>query len=193
MDNFSIKDDLHYVGWVDVYKQYPDGSEYLVYSDHNIVTSGMGVTLASLFASEIQSVEDFKIDRFQIGVSGTSTDDEVVTRSALISPWAAGDYGVNTTLSLYSNNIWERGTLTAQVFAAIPSQNIVKAASDKVTFVIVLDENTGNGQNVNEVGLLSRNPLDLSPEGSVLCAYKYIPTIVKGSAFSLVIKWTIQF
>jgi hypothetical protein len=153
----------------------------------------MGVTLASLFASEIQSVEDFKIDRFQIGVSGTSTDDEVVTRSALISPLAAGDYGVNTTLSLYSNNIWERGTLTAQVFAAIPSQNIVKAASDKVTFVIVLDENTGNGQNVNEVGLLSRNPMDLSPEGSVLCAYKYIPTIVKGSAFSLVIKWTIQF
>jgi hypothetical protein len=184
------EDRLEYSGWVDVFKRFSDGSEEMVYSEHNVVTSGMGVTLGSLFASQGQYIDDFKIDRFQVG-DGNGT--EVDTRSSLDAPFITSEYGAGSPLSLISSNVWERGATTSQIFAKIAPQNILKTGNNKVTFLLVLDENTANGQDINEFGLFSSNPLGLSPQGSLLCAFKSIATISKSSAFSLIIKWTIQF
>ena len=56
-------------GYLEIYKAYPDGETTCVYADHNVICSGMGVTLAELFnASAGSTIADYKIDLFQVGV-----------------------------------------------------------------------------------------------------------------------------
>ena len=66
-------DVLNVSGHLQIYKVYKDGTEEKVYDDHNVVTSGMGVGLAMLFAGQGDTnIEDFQIRYFQVG-SGAAT------------------------------------------------------------------------------------------------------------------------
>jgi hypothetical protein len=74
---------------------------------------------------------------------------------------------------------------------------INKPAPDQVQFIIDIDTDTANGEDISEVGLFARDPYDKKTsggtEGSLLCAYRYIPAITKSASFALTFKWTIEF
>ena len=72
MKNFT--EELGINGHLTIIKQYNDGQEEVVFDDHNIIVSGMGVGLSYMFTgSGSNSVLDYQIDRFQVGVSGPPT------------------------------------------------------------------------------------------------------------------------
>ena len=69
MKNFT--EELGINGHLTIIKRFTDGQEEVVFDDHNIIVSGMGVGLTYMFTgSGSNSVLDYQIDRFQIGVSG---------------------------------------------------------------------------------------------------------------------------
>ena len=46
----NIRERFDASGYLEVWKVYDDGTKELHFSDHNVITSGMGVGLAYLFA-----------------------------------------------------------------------------------------------------------------------------------------------
>ena len=66
-----LEEDVKLSGHLQIAKVYSDGTEELVFDDHNVIVSGMGVGLSYLFtAGGSDNLLDFQIDRFQVGVSG---------------------------------------------------------------------------------------------------------------------------
>ena len=69
MKNFA--EDMGITGHLTIIRQWNDGEEEVLLDDSNIIVSGMGVGLSYLFTgSGSDSVLDYQIDRFQVGVSG---------------------------------------------------------------------------------------------------------------------------
>ena len=61
------KDTISPVGNLEVWKVYPDGEEELHFSDHNVITSGMGVGLGLLYAgSGAGDITNFQVRYFQL-------------------------------------------------------------------------------------------------------------------------------
>ena len=66
--------DIAPTGHLKIIKVFNDGSEEVYFDDSNIIVSGMGVALSYLFAgSGSTTITDYHIDKFQLGVSGTSS------------------------------------------------------------------------------------------------------------------------
>lgn len=200
----NILEYLNVRGHVTVHKVLDNGDEELIYDDHNVIVSGMGLALASFFGlSGATSILDYQIDRFQVGVSGV-TANEVSTTNALTGPLSSsfeytGEFGDILTVSanqfagsFISNTVW---------YGKIPAHNMTRINDRSVRYTITLDKSscndlTRNGisANINELGLFMKNPLNILPNGApVLVAYKVISNIRKTEDFGLIFRWTITF
>lgn len=192
MFNFLDYSDIK--GHLQIAKVYKDQSEEIIFDDHNIIVSGMGVGLALMFAgSATNSILDYQITHFQVGVSG-GANLEVSTTYQLSSPLTASQYGANSVLAIATLDQIVNGSVqTNKTFLAIPFNNITRVTDSSVRFSLLLDENTANNISVNEVGLFMRNPLNRSTPACILVAYRSHTTIPKTSDYSIIYRWTIQF
>lgn len=200
----NIFDYLNVKGHVTAHKVYNDGREELIYDDHNVIVSGMGVGLSCFFAlSGSTSILDYQIDRFQIGVSGV-TANEVSTTNQLSMPLSSSEEYIGATGDLLtaSGNQFA-GNLIAGTrwYARIPAHNITRINERSVRYSIVIDKDscnnlTRNGQPayINELGLFMRNPLSIVPHiAPIMVAYKVVSNIRKTDEFGLIFRWTLTF
>lgn len=193
---------LNITGHLEIYKQYKDGTTELVFDDPNVITKGMGIGLSFLFtASGSNSILDYRIDRFQLGVSGASSLQVSSTQTLSGALSSYEEYGTETDLVLATNNLIASGSdLSGQVFALVPKYHIAKIGKSSVRYTLIVDEDTcnnitRNSQTVypNEVGLFMKNPTGSANDRSILVAYRYFGEIQKTEEFSLIFRWTINF
>lgn len=201
--NLSLMEDLDIKGHLTISKIYRNGNEEVIFDDHNIIVSGMGVALAHLFAlSGSDSILDYQIDRFQVGVSG-GTALELSSTNALSGPLISfAEYGIDSnTLAASAYQILNNSIVNVTKFyGLIPQQNITRIDANTVRYTIVLDEDSCNniqrgGANkpLNEVGLFIKNIKNNLIDAPILVAYRYFNDIQKTSDFSLVFRWSINF
>jgi hypothetical protein len=173
-------EDLGINGHLTISKLFKDGSEELIFDDHNIIVSGMGVGLAYLFAGlGSTKVTDFHLDRVQFGVSGNSSL-ETSTTFQLSGPLSSlAEYGVNADQSVITSNQLANGSiLSNKLFIKLPRSKVTRIRSNKP---------------LNEIGLFMKNPQGSATDASLLVAYRYFSDILKTEDFSLVFRWTINF
>jgi len=185
-------------GHLQIIKIYKDGTEEKVYDDHNVITSGMGVGLAMLFAGQgDNSVEDFQIRYFQVG-SGAATSYDYSQYALEGYQKLTAEYGSNVVLSQHDRMKPGGGPSTAtEIFMLIPDNVIKKSSPTSVTYVLYLPEDVSFNQDVTEIGLFMSNPLAVLISGqtrrSPLVAYRQFNSITKTAEFSLVFKWKLSF
>lgn len=190
-----LQDGRNPKGELEIYKKFSDGTSEMVYSDHNVITSGMGVCWGLFFAGSGSTViSDFQIRYFQVGTGGSSvisTYDK--SQVELVSRLTAAEYGGVSPILISNHRRLIPHTLSVQLqdFIYIPDSLIKRSGVNSVTYILTLDENTANGNILNEIGLYVDNPRAQSPKQSILVAYKPFTDIPKTEEFSLVFKWTI--
>ena len=199
----SLLEQLGIKGHLTISKSFRDGREEVIFDDHNIIVSGMGVALAHLFAvSGSDSILDYQIDRFQIGVGG-GVAREVTSTYELSSPVSSfAEYGLNSyVLAASAHQIKNNSVVTNPVFyGIIPEQHITRTNENTVRYTIVLDElacnnltRSGSNAFLNEIGLFVKNIKGANPRAPILVAYRYFGDIRKTENFSLVFRWSISF
>ena len=189
MASQSLLERLNPKGYLEIIKRYNDGTSEVVMSDHNVITVGMGQTLAEMFSITdfAKSIENFSIAYFQVG-TGSATMASSLT--GLTTPLTVANYG-ETELDIHTHK--RAGSASNMAFARINPAYINKSSETKVTFSLVLDENTANGKDIKEIGLFSKNPFAHSDEVSYMVAYRSFAALSKGEGFSLIFRWTLQF
>jgi len=185
-------------GHLEIWKLYRDGRQELFFSDHNTITSGMGVGLAAMFAGPpygSNNIQDYQIRWAQVGVAAPATygpsQNKLASSLSLLS-----QYGTNTESIISSMTPIENGVVMgAKYFMEIPFNAIQKVSNKSVRWTIALGYNTANelGVNLNEIGLFMTNPLNQPSPCPILCVYKTFSNIEKTSDFSLAFRWTITF
>jgi hypothetical protein len=199
----SLIEDLDIKGHLKISKVYRNGAEEVVFDDHNIIVSGMGVALAHLFAlSGSDSILDYQIDRFQIGIGGNSAR-EVYGTNDLSSPLSSfAEYGLDGDILTASGyQIKNNSVVVNRVYyGVIPQQNVSRIDSNTVRYTIVIDDLSCNNitrlgaqKALNEIGLFIKNIKNNSPVAPILVAYRNFSDIVKTEEFSLVFRWSINF
>ena len=183
-----------------------NGEEELVYDEDNVITSGFGWSLSHLYGlAGSQSITDFQIDRFQLGVSGNS-DNQVSSTFELSGPLSsASEYtggGTDSNLLTVSSNLYlTNETIEEQVFSKIPFAKVTKIDDRSVRYTIFIDEDSCNNlsrpgtaeSSLNEIGLFIKNARGKDQDESALAAYRHFSNITKTSDFGLVFRWTISF
>lgn len=201
--NLNLLEKLDIKGHLTISKLFKDGTEEVVFDDHNIIVDGMGIALAHLFStSGSVSILDYQIDRFQVGVSGQPSR-EVTTTQNLADPIGLiTTYGTNSNVLAVSAHQILNGAIntTPRAYGIIPQQNITKIDSTTVRYTIVLDEQSCNGiirssqpAPLNEIGLFVKNIKGAEVDAPILVAYRYFNNITKTDNFSLVFRWSINF
>ncbi len=189
-------------GHLEVWKVFQDGEKELHFSDHNVITLGMGYTLGMLFNSKgSENVNNYQIQRFALGVSGSgilqvsSTTD--LGESLPIAQYGDTNFEMDTEVLIHpTGELGVTGTTSLVSCGIIPFSHIKKISPTRVMWQIFVGENACNGETLNEIGLFSTNPTVVpypSGERRVLCAYRYFDDINKTEAFSLLFRWTIEF
>jgi len=199
MKNFT--EELGINGHLTIIKKFIDGQEEVVFDDHNIIVSGMGVGLTYMFTgSGSNSVLDYQIDRFQIGVSGPPTGGETSAIYQLSGAATLAEYGGGSNLFIDVKDQMTNGTLTSNAAALIPANKITKISDASVRYTLVVDEEAcnsitrdSNDMNINEVGLLMKNPTGATDDRPILVAYRTFSNILKTNDFSLIFRWTLNF
>lgn len=190
------KDKFTPTGHIEIWKVYPDGSKEMHWTDHNIITSGMGVGLAHLYAvSGATSIVDYQILNYQVGTSGSLTDYGVSSYKLTGPLDGTKPYGLKSFLFVEDFQPTQNAIKVAsQAFAGIPYSNIHRVSKTAVRYTLVLDDATANSDSkINEVGLFMRNPTGASPPSPILVAYRPFIPIKKTKFFTLVFLWTLQF
>jgi len=189
MENLKAKGDL------EIWKIHEDGTEELHFSEHNVITSGMGVGMAHLFTgSGAGKISDYQVLNFQVGTGGDVTDYGVSTYSLKTPAGTAAYLTAGSDLLIESLPPLKDGTVaTSEYFVRIPFSNIQKVSSNAVRFNLVVDAYSLVGTTLNEVGLFMRNPRGLASPSPILVAYRPFTSLKKTSTFTLVLKWTISF
>tara|TARA_Y100001951_G_scaffold104041_1_gene114466 strand:- start:3724 stop:4332 length:609 start_codon:yes stop_codon:yes gene_type:complete len=196
---------LNASGHLEIIKIYPDGKQEKVFDDQNVITSGMGVGLAMLFAGQGSStVEDFQIRFFQVGSGAPTTYD--YKQAALGGPVGAttagvaetASYGGDVYISRHKRMLSNGGASTdSESFALIPDYVIKKSSPTSVTFNLYLPVTSSWPQDLDEIGLFMSNPLAAliatKARRSVLVAYRTFTAIRKTDEFSLLFKWKLSF
>jgi len=203
--NLSFIEELDVKGHLTISKLHNDGREEVVFDDHNIIVSGMGVALSHLFAlSGSTSVLDYQIDRFQIGVSG-ATALETYSRTSLSGPLTSiVEYGSDGNVVATSGYQLINNAVVANQtwYGLIPDQNVTRIDDTTVRYTILLDENSCNAENIirnsnqmsiNEIGLFIRNVKNNDPTAPILVAYRHFDEIKKTTDFSIIFRWSINF
>tara|TARA_R110000765_G_scaffold399229_1_gene493783 strand:- start:488 stop:1087 length:600 start_codon:yes stop_codon:yes gene_type:complete len=199
MRNFT--EELGINGHLTIIKKFNDGQEEIVFDDHNIIVSGMGVGLTYMFTgSGSNSVLDYQIDRFQVGVSGPPTGGEVSSIYQLSGAATLAEYGAGSNLFIAVKDQMTNTTLTSNAAALVPANKITKIADASVRYTLVVDEEACNNitrdssdMNINEVGLLMKNPTGATDDRPILVAYRTFSNIRKTNDFSLIFRWTLNF
>ena len=200
----SLSDQLGMKGHLTIHKV-QDGQEELVYDEDNVIVSGFGWSSAHLYGRVgSDTITDYQIDRFKLGVSGgvalqvNSTTDLSGSLSSASEYNSTGD----SNLATVSGYRWEndQSITTGDWYAKIPFSKVTKIDNRTVRYTIFVDEDScnnlsrgGDDVSLNEIGLFIKNPKASSPETSVLAAYRYFSNIRKTSDFGLVFRWTISF
>jgi len=187
-----------------IWKDKSKGSEIL-FDDHNVIVSGMGVGLSILYSlSGSSNITDFQFDRFQVGVSGAGETETSSVFQLSGSLESAAEYagtagGLRTVIA---DQIRSIGDASDKVFGIIPFSHVTRVNDTSVRYTIVLDEDSANGIQrgsplidapLNEIGLFMKNPQGRSSVASLLVAYRKFSNIIKASDFALVFRWTINF
>jgi len=187
-------------GFLEIYKIYDDGTEELHFSENNVITSGLGVGLAHLFAaSGGKVVSDFQVINFQVGASGR--DSNYGTSSyALTGPLSKAQYlSPGSEILTEAMQPIKSGEIHAEnyeTFIRIPFSNIQKVSNTSIRFNLILDKYTAtelNSLKLSEVGLFMRNPRGNNNPNPILVAYRPFTGLRKTSTFALLFKWTINF
>ena len=191
MASKSLLESLNPKGHLEIIKKYSDGREETILDDHNVITVGMGITLASLFSTTdtAAAANDFNIAYFQIG-SGSSLMVSGVTK--LHTALTAAQYG-DSDLSISAVAIGGTGGAWVKDAAIINPAYVSKTSTTKVTYSLVLEETAAIGVAIKELGLFSKNPLKEPSALAYLCAYRSFAGISKTEAFALIFKWTLEF
>jgi len=197
-------------GHLEVYKVYPDGAEELHYSEHNVITSGMGVNLAHAFAADADSnVSSFQANWMQVGTGASSVairardNVQVSGRADLLSAIPAIEYGSENTIGLTVSSmkyLTSAGTLINNDFVKIPNAFIHRVSDRKVMWRLILNDSAcnvpdhiTNGGALCEVAIFANNPREVSPPVLHMIAYRAFANIVKTNEFTLDFRWTIEF
>ena len=203
--NKSLLSQLGVRGHLSIHKV-ANGEEELVYDEDNVIVSGFGWALSHLYARiGSESITDYQIDRFQLGVSGQEGLQVSSTNSLSGALNTFEEYlgTADSNLSVVFEFLWadnEAGT-AEEIYAKIPFTKVTKVDDKTVRFTIFIDEDscnnlsrTGNSEiPLNEIGLFIKNPKASATETSILAAYRYFSSIRKTSDFGLVFRWTISF
>jgi len=199
MKNFA--EDMGINGHLTIIRQWNDGEEEVLLDDSNIIVSGMGVGLSYLFTgSGSDSIIDYQIERFQVGVSGPPAGGVVSSIFELSGP-LGDEYGDGSNLFTSEETQITGASLTPnRTFARIPANKITRIGESSVRYTIVLDEEacnnlTRNGQDasLNEIGMFMKNPTGSSDDRSILVCYRTFSDIRKTNDFSLIFRWTLNF
>jgi len=205
--SYNFIEDLGITGHLQIAKAHKDGSEEIVFDDHNIIVSGMGLGFAHLFSlSGPGSILEYQIDRFQVGVSGSAAR-EVVSTASLLEPLSSlSEYGDQARVLIVSG--YQMTNLTTVIgpkwFGYIPSHKVSRVGANSVRYTLTLDADAANDISrngvdtpLNEVGLFMKNPLGdrfgVGADTSVLVAYRTFSPIAKTSDFALIFRWTLNF
>jgi hypothetical protein len=201
MKNFA--EDMGITGHLTIIRKWNDGGEEVLLDDSNIIVSGMGAGLSYLFTgSGSDSVLDYQIDRFQVGVSGPPEGGVVSSIYELSSQLGESDYGAGSNLFIKVNGQLTGRSLTAdRAFALIPKNKVTRIGDSSVRYTLVLDEEACNDLtgayseelNLNEVGMFMKNPTGSTSDKSILVCYRTFSNIRKTSDFSLIFRWTLNF
>ena len=159
----AIRKSFNPVGEIEIWKQYSNGESELYFSDHNVITSGLGLGFAYLYAGSgaVATIADFQITNFQVGAKG-SFDDYGSSTTALTEPLSGAQYaGGELVIDQNScNNL------------AYPNGSQIK---------------------LSEVGLYMRNPNGFEIPARLISAYRPFTPIYKTNNFALIFKWTLKF
>ena len=205
MKNFV--DDIGINGHLTIHKRYADGKEDLIFDDHNVIVSGMGVGLSYMFnGSGATSGLDYQIDRFQLGVRGKPDQTPSLETSATYQLSgqlsSIAQYGTGSNLFIEKcDQLKNSQTVANQCFALIPANKITRIGDASVRYTLVIDEEAcnslegagGEELNLNEVGLCMKNPKGASTNASLLVAYRTFSNVYKTNDFSLIFRWTLNF
>ena len=179
-------------GHLEVVKVFSDGREEVHFADKNVITSGLGHTLLKAFAtSGPGTIDPFQIIYFQLGNGGTAGL-QVSSTGNLGNSLAAADYGT-ANFETSEHDLSSGTPAAAQTFGIIPFPYIKKVSPTRVMYQIFVGETACNGEELDEIGLFSKNPDRSATDGSYLCAYRHFTTLVKQSSFSVLFRWTIEF
>ena len=201
----SLTNQLGIKGHLTVHK-IVDGQEELVYDEDNVIVSGFGWALSHLYGKVgSDSITDYQIDRFKLGVSGNaelqvSTTNNLSGELSSITEYLGTTGDSNLALVSGFRGADNFATTTLEPFAKIPFSKVTKVDDRTVRFTIFVDEDScnnltrhGDVVNLNEIGLFIKNPKASATETSILAAYRYFSDIRKTSDFALVFRWTISF
>lgn len=200
MRNFA--EDMGITGHLTIIRKWNDGEEEVLLDDSNIIVSGMGVGLSYLFTgSGSDSVMDYQIDRFQVGVSGPPQGGVTSGIYELSGELTESEYGAGSNLFIQVASQLTNGSLTTnRAFARIPKNKITRIGETSVRYTLVLDEEACNDLerasedlNINEVGMFMKNPTGQTNDRSILVCYRTFSNIRKTSDFSLIFRWTLNF
>ena len=167
-------DKLNLKGNLEIWKVYDNGDKELHWSDHNVITSGMGVGFSHFFSlSGGTSILDYQILNFQLGVSGDSNDYGVSTYKLTEPLSSVAEYGPQANLLVEPFRPIENGVISADTkyFPRIRFSNIHRVNKTAVRYSLVLDKQVANvDQDLNEIGLFMRNPRGADPAAPILVA-----------------------
>jgi hypothetical protein len=201
MKNFT--EDLGITGHLEIIKRMSTGEEEILLDDPNIIVSGMGVALSYLFAaSGSDTVLDYQIQKFQLGISGPPAGGITSAINQLSGSLSSTDeYGTGSNLFLYTGSQMVGNSLIpGRVFAEIPASKMTRINNNSVRYTLVVDEEAANniqrnGQDrgLNEIGMFVKNPTGAADDRPILVCYRTFSNIVKTNDFSLIFRWTINF
>jgi len=207
-------------GHITICKIYNDGTKETVLDKANLITGGLGSSLSDLLQGKgSHRVGDyapgyFQVGTGQIGYTGLETS---AFFYQLSSPFSWEAYGEDTEVDVekryrcfnastddggisYSELLLTSATYSSIIYSGVDGYFGVLSPNRKTKFFmdsfeseIVLDEKTGNGTSITELGLFIKNPRGLAEDSPLLVAYKKFTAIPKTSSFTIVIYWTIGF
>ena len=207
-------------GHITVCKVYKDGTSEVVVDRENLITAGLGYSFMNLLQGRGSSIqEDYTPRYFQVGTNdiGYAIDDSASSFFYRLSgPFDWADYGDDTDLIVedryrcflassldeitYTELLLASAAPSAVIysgtdefFGTITPSRITKFVLDSFASEIILDEKTGNGQSISELGLFIKNPRGLAEDSPLLIAYKKFTAIPKTADFSIIIHWNIGF
>jgi hypothetical protein len=183
-------------------------SKTKIYEDNNIITKGMGYTLANLMSEqEDTKLENFQIRYFQIGTGKVdfSLEDAAVQSYfyELQSPLTYAAYGDNIDSEIKKNYSLVDTAFTTglnlikgsqQSFVEIPESRTTKFFTRSAKFRLFVEKNMANNNEILELGLFAKNPdSTYKQDNPVLVAYKAITSsITKNQDNQFLIEWSIS-
>jgi len=194
LENNEIK------GHLEIAKVFSDGSREIVLQDHNVITSGMGLTMASyLGAGQSLGVSAFQINHWQLGdgASGVPSGYMVAERADLVSSFDGATYGTTSKSSYKIVNqpyMTSGGTSASDNFIeADQRRTVTRIAANSIVWRLLVDEKSCNGKTISEAAIFSRNPTTTSTNVHYMVAYRAFTGIRKSGGFALDLRWRIDF